>query len=248
MPRAAVDSYLKSLENLASIDYRSWLTGSVESAQVAVPLIVDAVAPASVVDVGCGLGQWLAVFRRHGVDTVLGYDGPWVDRSHLFVAPPEFIGADLNEPLPVVQRFDLALCLEVMHMLEPHRAAPVVESLVELADVVLFSAGIPGQGGTLQQNEQWPAYWAELFAAHGYVPSDPFRLELWNEPDVKWWFAQNMLVYATPEALGRHPALDRARCDAAPLPLVHPGCLEHARGELEEARRPRSRWEALRRR
>lgn len=245
MPRAAVDSYLKSLENLASIDYRSWLSGSTESADVAVPLVVDAVAPASVVDVGCGLGQWLAAFRRHGVDTVLGYDGPWVDRSQLLVAPPEFIGTDLYDPLPVVRRFDLALCLEVVHMLEPHRAAPVVESLVELADVVLFSAGIPGQGGALQHNEQWPSYWAELFSAHGYVPSDPFRLELWNEPDVKWWFAQNMVVYATPEAVKRHPALAAARCDPAPLPLVHPGCLAHVLGELEEARRPRSRWEAL---
>ncbi len=180
---------------------------------------------------------------------MLGYDGPWIDRSRLLVAPPEFIGADLNDPLPVTRRFDLALCLEVVHMLEPNHAAPVVASLAELSDVVVFSAGVPGQGGTLEQNEQWPAYWAALFAEHGYVACDPFRRALWEEPDVKWWFAQNMLVYATPAAVESRPILSDARCSGDPLRLVHPGCLQQARLELEEAKQqPRSaRWAKLRR-
>lgn len=244
-----MESYLESLKDLSKLDYEWWLSGSTESAEVAVPLILAATRPRSVVDVGCGLGQWLAVFKQHGVDEVLGYDGPWIDRSHLLVAPAEFVGADLNDDLPVTRRFDLALCLEVVHMLEPERAEPVVRALCELSDVVVFSAGIPGQGGTLEQNEQWPAYWAEQFARHGYVASDPFRRALWEEPDVKWWFAQNMLCFATPEALESRPLLRDARCDGAPMRLVHPGCLQQARADLEEARsQPASRWERLLRR
>ena len=221
---------------LENLDYDAWLAGSTESADVAVPLILDAVRPRSVVDVGCGLGAWLAVFKAHGVEDVLGYDGPWVDRSQLLIAPPEFEGADLTEPLPVHRRFDLAICLEVVHMLEPEHAAPVVEALTRLSHVVVFSAGIPGQGGTMFQNEQWPAYWADLFAGHGYVASDPFRIALWEEPHVKWWFAQNMLCYAAPDALARLPVLTGARCEGTPLPLVHPGCLQHVLGELEDPR------------
>ena len=236
-----MNSYLDSLKDLAQLDYEWWLSGSTESARVAVPLIRDAVQPTSVVDVGCGLGQWLAVFKEHGVDDVLGYDGPWIDRSRLLVAPPEFVGADLNEPLPVKRRFGLATCLEVVHMLEPERAAPVVASLVELADVVVFSAGVPGQGGTLQQNEQWPGYWAALFAEHGYVASDPFRMALWEEPDVKWWFAQNMLCYSTPAALEARPLLAAARCEGDPRRLVHPGCLAQARADLEELKQQQPR-------
>ena len=224
--------------DLKNLDYRAWLAGSTESADIAVPLILEAVAPRSVVDVGCGLGAWLAVFKAHGVEDVFGYDGPWVDRSQLLIAPPEFKGADLREPLAVERAFDLAICLETAHMLEPEHAAPLVESLAALAYVVVFSAGIPGQGGTMHLNEQWPGYWAELFAAHGYVASDPFRLALWEEPDVKWWFAQNMLCYGEPIALERLPVLARARCEGTPLPLVHPGCLRHVLGELE-APRPR---------
>ena len=105
MPRASVSDYLESLQNLQQLDYRWWLTGSTESADVAVPLILEATNALSVADVGCGLGQWLAVFKRLGVEDMLGYDGPWIDRSQLFVAPPEFVGADLNEPLPVLRRF-----------------------------------------------------------------------------------------------------------------------------------------------
>lgn len=226
-------SVTSGLENL---DYEAWLAGSTESADVAVPLIMDAIHPTSVADVGCGLGAWLAVFKQHGVEDVLGYDGPWVDRSHLLVAPAEFQGADLREPLAVERRFDLAICLEVAHMLEPEHATTVVEALVALADVVVFSAGIPGQGASMHRNEQWPEHWAGLFAAHGYSASDPFRLALWEEPAVKWWFAQNMLCYAEPAALAGLPVLDEARCERAPLSLVHPGCLGHVLGEIENAR------------
>ena len=226
-----------------NLDYEVWLEGSMESARVAVPLILEAVAPRSVVDVGSGLGAWLAVFKEHGVEDVRGYDGPWVDRSQLLIAPGEFIGADLREPLAVDRRFDLALCLEVAHVLEPEHASPLVDALTSFADVVVFSAGIPGQGGSTQLNEQWPGYWAELFATHEYVVADPFRTRLWEGPDLKWWFAQNMLCYAQPAALERLPLLARTRCEGAPLPLVHPGCLRHVLGELEAARAPRTtRW------
>ena len=208
------------------LDYEDWLRGSTESARVTVPLVLEEIPAQSVVDVGCGLGAWLAVFENLGVDDVLGYDGPWVDRSRLLIVPGAFRAVDLQEPLAAERRFDLAVCLEVAHLLQPECARRFVESLTSLADVVLFSAAIPGQGGTGHVNEQWPAYWTALFRSQGYVATDPFRAALWEHPDVKWWFAQNIVSYATPSALERLPGLSRARCATAPLPLVHPGCLE----------------------
>ena len=230
-----------------TVDFEEWLAGSTESAAVVVPLLVQAFEPASVVDVGCGLGQWLAVLKEHGVEDVRGYDGPWIDRSHLLVAPPEFVAADLNEPLAAERRFDLALCLEVAQILHPESAAPLVAALTGLADVVVFSAAIPGQGGILHENEQWPQYWAELFAERGYVASDPFRLALWTREDVKWWFRQNLVCFSTVAALEQRPVLASARCSGAPLPLVHPGCLENARSSTTEPARARRHWPALRR-
>jgi SAM-dependent methyltransferase len=230
-----------------AVDFESWLAGSTESARIAVPVVLDAVAPRSVVDVGCGLGAWLAVFEEHGVGDIRGYDGPWVDRASVLVAPGAFHVANLEQPLDVGRRFDLALCLEVAQLLEERHAAQLVASLVSLADVVVFAAAIPGQGGIHHVNPQWPRYWAELFATHGYVASDPFRAMLWEEPDVKWWFAQNMVCFAEPDALARMPALARTQC-TAPLPLVHPGCLQSCTEALEAEQAPARKGGLWRRR
>src|SRR3954447_18933738 len=232
-----------------TVDFESWLAGSTESARVAVPLILSAVPARSVVDVGCGLGAWLAVFKEQGVIDVLGIDGPWVDRSQLLIAPSEFVAHDLEQPLEVPRRFDLALCLEAAQLLEEQHAVQLVESLVALADAVVFGAAIPGQGGIHHVNPQWPRYWAELFAVHGYVASDPFRAALWEHEDVKWWFAQNMVCFANAEAIARLPALEGSRCAEAPLPLVHPGCLQSVLDEVRAAKANEHSWRGgLRRR
>ena len=224
------------------LNYEDWLHGSTESARVAVPLILGKIPARSVVDVGCGLGAWLAVFREHGVEDVLGYDGPWVDRSRLLVTPGEFRAADLQEPLEAERRFDLALCLEVAHLLEPGHARRLVDTLASLSDVVLFSAAIPGQGGFHHVNEQWPSYWAGMFGSRSYVATDPFRTALWEQPDVKWWFAQNIVCYGTPGALEHLPRLAGARCGNAPLALVHPECFRRYVEERQEQQaRPATR-------
>lgn len=208
------------------VDYPSWLSGSRESAAVLVPLMMEEIAPRSVVDVGCGLGAWLAVFAEHGVHDVVGLDGPWVDQKLLEIDAAAFRVADLAEPLDLGRRFDLALCLEAAHLLEPPSAERLVLSLTSLSDVVVFSAAIPGQGGLGHVNEQWPGFWAELFAEHSYVATDPFRLRVWEDPDVKWWFAQNTVCLVATRALPRLASLGKHVCaNGTPLPLVHPGCL-----------------------
>lgn len=228
---------------LGQLDFAEWLDGSDRAAAVLVPLVLEAVRPASVVDVGCGLGAWLAAFGEHGVEDLVGYDGPWVDRSRLVVPPGRFRTWDLREPLPVDRRFDLAVCLEVAHLLEEGHADHLVGSLAALSDVVLFSAGIPGQPGTQHLNLQWPRYWAERFAAHGLVASDPFRAAVWEHPDVKWWFAQNIVCFATEEALARSNVLHAGRPPGGgPLPLVHPSCLAEALEARPTPDRRRRRW------
>jgi len=215
------------------VDYANWLNGSRESAAIAVPLVIDEIGPRSVVDVGCGLGAWIAVFSDHGATDVLGIDGPWVDQALLEVPAEAFQAADLSKPLEIGRRFDLAVCLEVAHLLEPSLAERLVLTLMSLSEVVVFSAAIPGQGGFGHLNEQWPRYWAELFAAYGYVATDPFRARLWEEPEVKWWFAQNMICFVDRPALNRLPSLGKHVCaSGSPLPLVHPQCF--ARPEEEE--------------
>ena len=76
----------------------------------------------------------------------------------------------------------------------------MIEDLCSLADVILFSAAIPRQGGTEHINEQWQSYWAAQFRKHGYVAYDVVRPMVWADERVKWWYQQNTLAYANSNA------------------------------------------------
>src|SRR5438874_4807793 len=123
------------------------------------------VSPRSVVDFGCGLGIWLEKFVLHGVEDYVGVDGPWVPQDDLHFRQDHFVAARLDRPLRLGRRFDLAVALEVAEHLPDHRGSTFVRTIVEHAPCVLFSAAVPQQGGTDHVNEQWPDYWAELFAS-----------------------------------------------------------------------------------
>lgn len=128
--------------------------GARSSARAVVPLVMRMLAPASVVDVGCGLGTWLAVFAENGISDFLGIDGSYVDPLRLEIPRGRFLPHDLSTPLRLDRRFDLAVSLEVAEHLPGSAAETCVGSLAELAPLVLFSAAIPFQGGTNHVNEQ----------------------------------------------------------------------------------------------
>ena len=87
----------------------------------------------------------------------------------------------------------------------PERGERFVADLVALAPVVLFSAAIPGQGGTDHINEQWQDYWARLFAKHDYVALDFLRLKFWNDSRIEWWYRQNIILYVRRDRVEADP-------------------------------------------
>jgi SAM-dependent methyltransferase len=228
--------------------------GAMESAQAIVPLVIDLVQPRSVIDVGCGTATWLSVLHRHGVEDVLGVDGSYVDPAQLLIPAQDFIAHDLSDPIQLARRFDLALSLEVAEHLPAASAPTLVKSLVDLAPVVLFSAAIPGQGGIHHVNERWPDYWAALFAEHGFIPVDAVRPRIWTNLAVEPWYAQNMLLFVSRDALSRFPALKaEAERNDRILTLVHPRIFElyrpdssppSARALIKQL--PRAVWRSLR--
>lgn len=181
--------------------------GVKSSAAVVAPRLIDLFSPASVIDVGCGEGHWLAEFAARGC-TVTGVDGPHVEPDC------DFIVHDLEQPLRLDQRFDLALCLEVAEHVSPARAPAFVAELCTLAPTVVFSAAIPGQGGSGHVGEAWPAYWAGLFAENGYPGTGALRWPMWMDQRVKDWYRQNLLVF------GDLHGLPEDGCAA----VVHPEC------------------------
>jgi SAM-dependent methyltransferase len=191
--------------------------GTRRSAGTAVPLLIEQFQPRSVVDVGCGTGIWLSIFREQGVTDVLGVDGAWVPESERAIPKTLFREHDLTQTLKLDRTFDLALCLEVAEHLPASAAPLLVESLTRLAAIVVFSAAIPFQGGDGHVNEQWPSYWVALFAAHSYDCLTGLREQLWTNDALEVWYRQNILCFA---ARGHHDHL--AMANRGPIDVVHP--------------------------
>ena len=202
--------------------YQSIFTDSALSAKAVAPLIVRLFAPRSLVDVGCGTGTWTRALKDAGVPEVLGLDGHQVRPDQLVVAPAEFQRHDLTQTLQLNRRFDLALSLEVGEHLPPERAPGFVADLCRLNDAVVFSAAVPGQGGTHHVNEQWPSYWIAHFQGRGYTVIDCLRPQLWDLPEVAWWYRQNMLVFIKGDQLEKYKAVVELKRQPFPTDIVHP--------------------------
>ncbi|MCC6797305.1 MAG: class I SAM-dependent methyltransferase [Candidatus Hydrogenedentes bacterium] len=203
--------------------------GSLVSARAIVPLLQKLTKTERVLDVACGTGEWLRVFREHGAERVFGVDAAWVDTQMLSIAPEEFRIHDIAEPLALDETFDVALMLEAAQHVPEDCAGAVVRSLTQLAPCVLFSAPIPNQGGSGHcVNEQWPSYWAAHFADNDFVCIDLLRRLLWDNEQVEWWYAQNLLLFVHKAEVAKSDLLSMA-VDASPGPpqrLIHPKLYE----------------------
>jgi SAM-dependent methyltransferase len=209
--------------------FREQLDSSRRSAACVVPIVLSLVPAGSVVDVGCGVGAWAARFLEHGLNDVVGMDGDYVNRQLLQIPPACFHPCDLRQPIRADRRFDLAVCLEVAEHLPEIRAAGLVEDLTRLAPVILFSAALPGQGGTDHINEQYLSYWVDLFAGNGFVLLDVIRPKIWQDTNCAWVYRQNTVLFAEKA----HPVAARLHV-ASGVDYVHPYILDEVCSRLNE--------------
>lgn len=194
------------------------------SAEEIIPILLETIAPDSVVDVGCGLGSWLSVFNQYGIQDILGIDGGFLDKKTLVISESNFIEQDITRPLSIDRKFDLVVSLEVAEHLPPASADTFVESLCKLGDIVLFSAAIPYQGGTHHVNEQWQDYWVRAFQRRGYIVVDYIRPKIWNNKKIAFFYTQNLLLYIKKNKLKNYPLLTEYVSDNnwKQICIVHP--------------------------
>ena len=230
LPAASVQpSYHRRVAHeLESLDYADWLSGSLESARVVVPLLVEATSPRSVVDVGCGIGSWLAAFQEAGVEDVLGVDG-LVGRPG--AAPDSERALRRGRPAGAVRR-GTAVRPRALPRGRPDPAAGVrrgargqsrrarrrrrrsgPRSRGRAAPGIATSSGRPTGRSSSRPS--------------GYVASDPFRSACLDRP------RREVVVRPEPRLLraargGRTIAGARSCRPVCALPLVHPGCLAEA--------------------
>lgn len=171
--------------------------GALRSARRVVAVISSEIEVKSVLDVGCGRGGWAATWKQLTEANIVGVDGDYVDRKTLKIELSEFRVQDLNRPFDLGERFDLVQSLEVAEHLMPASSSNFVASLVKHGDIVLFSAAVPGQGGTQHINERPLEFWRDLFAQHGYEAYDFVRSRIVANHEVEPWYRYNSILYAS---------------------------------------------------
>src|SRR5512146_2151406 len=204
--------------------YAQHAAESLESARIVAPLVMRLASINSVIDVGCGVGAWLRAFSENGVALVRGVDGKYIDPSKLCIPQDRFTAMDLTEPDALCGRYDLALCLEVAEHLGASSGRTLVRVLADLAPLILFSAAIPGQGGIGHVNEQWPVYWQRSFEERGFKMLDLIRPQVREDRRVKWWYRQNIVMFASEVAISANAPLRETLADDGGL------CLDDDKG------------------
>ena len=200
--------------------FESQWRDSYQSASLVLPHVLRLVPVTSVLDVGCGVGSWLKSFLDLGVKDVVGVDGGSVTAQNLLIDGSLFLSRDIGRPFSLGRRFDLVTCLEVAEHIPAEHEQFLLGNLCGHADVVLFSAAIPGQGGAGHVNEQWPAHWCLAFKDRGFVAIDCVRPLIWEVDGVKDHYRQNTFLFLK----HGHPFYDslESRGSFHCAPLVHP--------------------------
>lgn len=195
--------------------YANQVAGSYRSARAFLGHLFQYWKPSSIVDFGAGVGAWLAAAHEFGITEVAAIDGDWVDTKRKVNPSIPYFHADLERPIRIDRRFDMAMSVEVAEHLHPSRAGSFVEDLTLASDVVLFGAAMRDQGGTNHVNEQDQGYWIALFAERGYLCIDFFRAPFWRSTEVEPWYVQNTFMFVRKG----HPAA--AAIPSLPLLEVH---------------------------
>jgi len=179
------------------------------SAKQIVPLIIKNFECSSVVDVGCGLGAWLSVFKQCGIDEIWGVDANKLAETNYLIDKTKIkTGCDFSSPsFNLNTKADLTICLEVAEHLPESAADMFVEKLICSAPVIIFSAAYPEQTGVNHINEQPPWYWREKFNKHGYVEIDFLRPLIWKNEKISWWYRQNITSFVKNDYLKQNPPI-----------------------------------------
>jgi cyclopropane fatty-acyl-phospholipid synthase-like methyltransferase len=192
--------------------------GSIKSAKRFCGFIAPLLGVTSVLDVGCGRGAWLREWQTAGVKIAQGADGPYVNQQSLLIPAQDFTAVDLSQKFDLGRRYDLVTSLEVAEHLPRACSETFISSLATHADLVLFSAATPGQGGENHINERPLSFWQEIFRAKGYEAYDVVRPVFRADKSVEPWYRFNTILYAHERRRSSLPAaVARTKVDPGQL-------------------------------
>lgn len=157
--------------------------------------------PESMTDVGCGPGHLVQIADGLGVWSA-GYDIALPKPITRMPGRSALFETDLTDPEDCqgMQLSELVLCWEVAEHIEEEHADWLCQLLSEVTEgTLLFTAAVPGQGGSGHVNEQPHEYWIEKLSELGLTYVWPVTEALRGDFAVAapraWWYGRNLMVF-----------------------------------------------------
>ncbi len=175
-----------------------------DSSKAVVEILLKYFNVKSVIDIGCGSGIYLKEFLNKGID-ILGYDGAPAALENSLVGDKIKIH-DLCKPLDLNRKFDLCLCIEVAEHLPKKFADVLIQTLINSADLIIFTAATPGQGPRSigHINEQPHLYWIKKFEKNNFYLQEELTKKIkkeMKEQNVVWWIVKNLMIFKKKKAI-----------------------------------------------
>ena len=155
--------------------------------------IAEKIKPEKVLDVGCGPGTYVNAIRECGIQAI-GIDND-----------SRVIGKDYlkHESLfDTEEKSKLVICLEVAEHIDPELSESVAESVantVAPGGLLIWSAAVPGQGGTGHINCRPRVDWSEMLTSNGLQRCPEMENQIRQDMLAGYhmgWFVNNIMVFA----------------------------------------------------
>jgi len=125
----------------------------------------------SLVDFGCGEGEYLAGALKAGVKNVLGFEYLLENvKKYLSVKELKYIKyGNVMSPI-YCGSFDCAMSIEVAEHILPDKSGEFVDNLANASKkYILLTAAPPGQGGIAHINERLREFWIKQFRERDFI-------------------------------------------------------------------------------
>lgn len=169
------------------------------SAKIMARSIVERLAPARVVDLGCGTGNLILELSALGVETK-GAEYAQAALAYCRERGLDVVPLDLNNRESLAEtlgRYDLAISTEVAIQLPPAAAEDLIDYLCRHADTVLFSSP-PCARDRLPKSPQTAEFWKSRFASRGFRFDPEVSAEFqttWEREGTVPWLHRDPMVF-----------------------------------------------------
>lgn len=147
----------------------------------------------TLVDFGCGTGEYARFFRRHNM-VVEAYDGnPWTEQLTGGIGQVK----DLSQRFNLLKQFGCVMSLEVGEHIPAEFEQAFLDNLIKhsLEDgIIIISWAVPGQDGDGHVNCQTNDYIMQQMQDRGYYLDNTLTNQLRKAASL-WWFKNSLMVF-----------------------------------------------------